>query len=1102
MARAGQRVCVLERGREFQPGEYPDTEWEALQEIQVDAPSGHHGSRTGLYDMRVNKELNVFVGCGLGGTSLVNANVSLRAEPRVFEDPRWPRGLREEVGTLLEEGYRRAEQMLRPTPYPEGSPPLAKLKAHQESAAGMGAPAYRVPINVTFSDGVNHTGVEQHACTGCGDCVTGCNYGAKNTVLMNYLPDAVNHGAEIYTQVGVRRIERAGDGWRVHYHLLDAGREAFDAPTMFVTAGTVILAAGTLGTTEILLRSQAAGLPVSTRLGHSFTGNGDVLGFAYNNDVVINGIGFGPRKPGERPPVGPCITGIIDLRNQPRLEDGMVIEEGSVPGALGGFLPHALAAAAALVGRDTDAGLADALREKAREVDSLIRGVYHGATQHTQVYLVMTHDDAGGQMHLEDDRLRIHWPGVGEQPIFREVDERLLAATRPLGGTFVKNPVWSGLLGHDLITVHPLGGCVMAEHAEAGVVNHRGQVFAGAAGDAVYESLYVCDGSVIPRPLGVNPLLTISALAERCCALLARDRGWQIDYRLPSRRSRTPAPARTGIRFTETMRGFFSTDPSEDFRQAADRGRAEGSTFEFTLTITSEDVRRTIEDPDHAARMVGTVVAPALSARPLTVSEGRFSLLVKDPDRVGTRQMRYRMTLASEEGRTYTFDGFKIVRDDPGADLWEDTTTLYITLYQGEGSAGPVIGRGVLTISPRDFRRQLTTLEAINAPTPGERLKAIASFGRFFAGVLYDSYGGIFAGASLFDPDAPPRKKRPLRVEAPAVHFFNAEDGVRLRLTRYRGGNKGPVILSHGLGVSSLIFAIDTIETTLLEYLFAHGFDVWLLDYRASIDLPASRTQFSADDIATRDYPAAVEAVRRLTGAPSVQMVAHCYGSTTFLMAMLAGLQGVRSAVCSQIGAHIVAPPLTRVKSGLHLPRVLEALGVESLTAYSDTRADWLDRLMNTALRLSLLPAEERCASPVCHRISFIYAPLYEHDQLNAATHDALHEMFGIANLRSLDHLALMVRMGHLVSAQGEEAYMPYLDRLAIPITFIHGAENACFLPESTERTFAVLQERNGRGLYTRHVIAGYGHIDCIFGKNAVRGVYPLILSHLDATDA
>ena len=1099
LARAGQQVCVLERGKEFQPGEYPDTEAEALCEMQAHTTEGHLGSRTGLYDFHLGPDINVFVGCGLGGTSLVNANVSLRAEPRVFEDPRWPQALRADLPTLVEDGYRWAEDMLKPTPYPKDFPVLPKLNAHEQSAAAMRQSFSRPPLNVTFTDGVNHVGVDQRACVLCGDCVSGCNHGSKNTVLMNYLPDAWNHGAEIYTHVAVRHLERRQNRWVVHYHLLNSGRETFDAPTMFVTADLVILGAGTLGSTEILLRSQARGLSVSERVGHHFTGNGDVLGFGYNTDQIIDGIGFGARPPEGRDPVGPCISGLIDLRLQPNLENGMVIEEGSIPGALAAFLPAALAAGAKLAEQSGSA--AGNVERKAQELASFVRGAYHGAVRRSQTYLVMTHDDGEGRMVLDGhDQVRVEWPGVGQQPIFRQVDQRLREATHALGGDYVPNPLWSELMTHPLTSVHPLGGCVMAEDAAHGVVNHKGQVFAGQTGTAVYDSLYICDGAVIPRPLGVNPLLTISALAERCLALLAIDRGWSLSYQLPSAPKETAIPARMGLQFTETMRGYVSSNITDDYQRAADQGRMDRSPFEFTLTVVTDDVERMLADSTHQAKMVGTATAPTLAAKPMTVCNGVFQLFTEDPEHVGTRRMNYRMNLVTEEGRQYYFEGFKSVHNDRGIDLWSDTTTLYITVYNGQDASAPIVAKGILKIAPADFAKQMTTLQITNAANAAERLAATARFGAFFSGVLFETYGGILAKPTVFDPDKPSRKKRSLRVAAPHVHVCTTSDGVQLRLTRYRGGEKGPVILSHGLGVSSAIFSLDTIDTNLLEYLFAQGYDVWLLDYRASIDLPASRTQFTADDVAQKDYPAAVEAVRRLTGAATVQMVVHCYGSTTFFMAMLAGLQGVRSAVCSQIATHIVAPAMTRFKVGLHLPEVLQAVGVNSLTAYVDRHADWKDRLFDLALRCYPVAAEERCKSSVCHRITFMYAPLYEHAQLNTLTHETLHETFGIANMRAFEHLALMTKTGHLVSADGEEAYLPHLDRLAIPITLIHGERNACFLPASTEKTYELLRQHNGTGLYRRHVIPDYGHIDCIFGKNAVKDVYPLILQHLDET--
>jgi cholesterol oxidase len=1102
MARAGRRVCLLERGAERQPGEYPDTEGEMLDSLQVDSPPGHTGSRTGMYDIRINDDLNVFLGCGLGGTSLVNANVSLRPDGRVFEDAQWPEEIRADLNRGVASGYERAAEMLQPQPYPEDFPDLPKLAALEQSADRLNGNGhfYRPPINVTFEDGVNQAGEEQRACVLCGDCVSGCNHRAKNTVLMNYLPDARNHGAEIYTRVAVQSVERSDEGWVVHYQNVETGREAFDAPTDFVSADVVVLAAGALGSTEILLRSREAGLPVSGQVGHRFSGNGDVLGFAYNADEEINGIGFGEHSPAGREPVGPCITGIIDLRDEPSVNHGMVIEEGSIPGGLDGFMPALLAAGAGLVGRDTDPGLVDELREKRREAESLLLGSHHGAVHNTQTFLVMTHDGGDGELRLEDGRLRVHWPGVGKEQIFAEVDKKLDAASAALGATYVRDPIWTKLLGQSLITVHPLGGCPMGADAERGAVDHKGRVFSAQQGGEVHDGLYVSDGAVVPRPLGVNPLFTISALAERCCALIAADRGWTIDYSLPS----TPPPPAplppVGVEFTERMSGFVSTTVGDDYERAAEAAKDAGEALDFILTIHSSDLERLIADPEHEARMDGTVSAPGLSPDPLAVSEATFNLFSDDPDKVATRTMQYRMKLSAEDGREYWFHGFKLIHDDRGLDLWSDTTTLYVTLYDGPDDGSPVLGKGILRIAPTDFMRQLTTMRATEAQSERQALEAKAKFGRFFAGTLVDTYGGIFSREDDLDAGAEPRKRRQLRVDAPEIHTVRTDDGVELRLTRYRGGDKGPLLVTHGLGVSSEIFTIDTIETNLLEYMFARGFDVWLLDYRASIELPSAHTRFNADDVATRDYPAAVEKVRALTGAESVQVLAHCFGATTFSCAMLAGLQGVRSAVISQIATDVVTPAESRIKAGLHLPDVLDAIGVDDLDANGDRHADWKARIFDGAARFVPAQGAQPCNSMVCERITFMYAPLYTHKQLNEATHDALGEMFGVANMESFQHLARMVRAEHLVGADGDERYMPNVERMAIPTAFIHGAENACFLTESIERTVKRLSDANGAGLYSHHEIPEYGHIDCIFGRDAARDVFPHMADHLEAT--
>ena len=1103
-------ICLLERGEELQPGEFPDSPASAAAEMQFDLPAKHVGKHTALYDFRVNDELNAFVGCGLGGGSLVNANVSLRADPRVLADAAWPAAIR---GGALDAGYTLAEEMLKPQPYPADREEPAKLSGLRRMGEANAQLVDRTPINVHFgAAGANHVGVVQLPCTDCGDCCSGCNVSAKNTLLMNYLPDAVNHGAQIFTRIGVRSVARnAGDGkWKVFYRLLDSGDDRFDAPESFITASRVFIAAGALGSTEIMLRSKTRGLALSDRLGERFTGNGDVLAFVYDADEPLHPLGFGLAPPSDHRHVGPCITGVIDLRRTDGFGDGMVIEEGSFPSPLAPAMAALLAAGAAAGAVPPGAQLrADHV---AHAVESALHGPYHGAVDRSQVLLVMSHDDGAGEMALADDRLRIRWPGVASQPGFARVDERLARCASGVDGVFVKNPITAELLGRRLVTVHALGGCPMGDSADTGVVDHACRVF-DAAGN-VHDGLYVCDGAVIPRPLGVNPLLTISAVAERALALCAANAGATIDYALPSgpgaqAQPESTAGSQVGIQFTETMRGFV-TEGATSFEEGA-RESAARAPCEFTLTVTSENLSAMLSEPQHLASLAGTVRCPLLSETPLSVSNGTFALFPVATDAVLTRRMKYDFSMTGRDGRTYRFSGFKTIHDDRGADIWADTTTLFVDILREDGAP---VAKGVLHILPADFAVQMSTLRVLRAPNLGAALRAKAQFAKFFAGAIAETYLGVARDAPKVWPpatrdDTALRPRRELRLPPPQIHSFRTPDGVELRLTRYQGGAKGPVMLAHGLGVSSRIFNADTIDTNLAEYLVALGYDVWLLDFRASVDLAASRGQFTGDDVARFDYPAAVSAIRSVTQAQTVQIVGHCFGASTLFMALAAGLHDVRSAVFSQVAGHVDAPIANELRAGLRLPTLLRTMGIDALTTDIVDNPDLVVRLYDRALALNpVLRAGQHCDNVACHRISFMYAPLYRHQKLNEATHDRIGDLFGIANLSSLAHLSATIRAGKVVASDGGDVYLPddpvrlrgNLANFRFPIRFIHGAENECFLPSSTERTLELLRGTHPDIAYDREVIADYGHIDCIFGADAARDVYPHIAEHLDKT--
>ena len=346
-----------------------------------------------------------------------------------------------------------------------------------------------------------------------------------------------------------------------------------------------------------------------------------------------------------------------------------------------------------------------------------------------------------------------------------------------------------------------------------------------------------------------------------------------------------------------------------------------------------------------------------------------------------------------------------------------------------------------------------------------------------------------------------PRQKRKLNVGEPKIFDITTDDNVKLKLTRYKGGNKGPVMLVHGLGVASTIFSTDMIDENLLEYLYKNEYDVWLLDLRVSIELEAAEKQWTGDLIAKNDYPCAIKFIKHKTGADSVQAVVHCYGGTTFFMSMLAGLEDVRSIVCSQIATHAVIPKATQLKTGLHVPSFLGKLGFDSLTAEVDGDENFFEKLYDKALGIyALSEAQGKCSNPTCHRITFMYASLYRHDQLTHLLHDNLNELFGEANMKTFQHLAEICRKGFIVDFDGNDVYLGNLHNLDLPILFISGENNECYLPESTAITYDLLRQNYNKDQYSRKVIKNYGHIDCIFGKNANVDVYPHILEHLEKT--
>lgn len=510
-------ICILERGKEYKPGDYPQDFGGVLG-----ATRGPFNP-LGLYELLNYTDISVIKGSGLGGTSLINANVAIQPDREVFEQYDWPTEITYDG---LQPFYQQAHGVLAANPHPDALK-LAKIQALNRRAQQLGTTVQPLDIVVNFSiDGPNPYGVQQKPCVNCGNCVTGCNIGAKNTLYMNYLPMAQQAGAVILTQNAVQYLQKLPTGgWRIHgQHVNNDG----STKPFTMDAAQVVLSAGSLNSTEILLRSEANGLSVSPVLGTRFSGNGDFFGLAYNCDYETDVLGYSPpQTPSatDSPEPGPNIVGLVRYTAGLPESQRISIEDFSFPSA---YIGGAKTLFGLIRGQDTVSGNADAQTARLlRDLDPTApEHARDGAMNHSMLYLVMGQDNARGTILFDstgDGQIRVSWDKAGQEQIFTRMNEELRRHARALRGSFISNPTWSTFkIGH-LITAHPLGGCPMGDDYLQGAVDIYGRVFAGDG--TVHQGLHVTDGSVIPSALGVNPFLTISALTERFAERKIRELG-------------------------------------------------------------------------------------------------------------------------------------------------------------------------------------------------------------------------------------------------------------------------------------------------------------------------------------------------------------------------------------------------------------------------------------------------------------------------------------------------------------------------------------------------------------------------------------------------
>ena len=519
LAEAGMSVCLLERGKAYPPGSFPRSPWEMARNFW-DPSEGLQG----LFDVWSFRGLGGIVASGLGGGSLLWSNVVLRKDRSTFvqeESEYWPIAYED-----LEPHYERHEHMLGATPYPFSEPPYDrtyKTKAVQHAARELGLEWFLPPLAVAFDPGdgrprpgepiageENLHGRTRLTCLLCGECNIGCNYGSKNTLDFNYLSlAALGHGADIRTRCEVKSFAPLpGGGFTVDY--VDHSEAAEDEPRTGdlprhpLTADRLVLAAGSFGTTYLLLKNHGAFPGLSSRLGTQFCGNGDLLTLALrartSGKPRIVDAGYGP-----------AITSTVRVKDAAEGGPGRAyyIQDGGHPQLVNWIVETSFQLAVLRRGVRVLVRLVKKLLrlDRRSDIGREIAAFFDSDLTATSVPLFsMGRDLPNGTMRLTDDGwLDVDWRKRKGDPPFDDIRSTARRMADALDAKFMDNPPWH--LSR-VITVHPVGGCPMGRDDNQGVVDSYGRVFG-------YPGLYIADGSVLPGPVGPNPSATIAALAHR-----------------------------------------------------------------------------------------------------------------------------------------------------------------------------------------------------------------------------------------------------------------------------------------------------------------------------------------------------------------------------------------------------------------------------------------------------------------------------------------------------------------------------------------------------------------------------------------------------------
>ncbi|XP_024187001.1 uncharacterized protein LOC112191810 isoform X1 [Rosa chinensis] len=1087
LSMAGIRVCLIEKGRKWESQDFPTDVSKILQAFRMENENlgFSFGPKDALFQVYEQNDSLAAVACGLGGGSLVNAGVMISTPVRARRHPKWPKEWERNWNNCEASAAAMLKIQSIPVKFPSA-------KILEEVAYGELGETFETSVKLSVNFDIEEPitkgmkSPQMSSCLACGNCLSGCPYNAKSSTDKNYILSAIQGGCIVKTECQVKyvvrnmyenfpcegKIGRKNRRWRVYFNEID-----------YITSDFVILSAGVFGTTEILFQSQMRGLKLSEALGSGFSCNGNTVAYLAGSPAPLGAYGLDRKQvfktPFEERP-GPSISSSYTSSL------GFTIQSAVLPTAY----PYLLFKGITTYGWPAGYWFFHGIIDKIKHI------IGFKACQ-AMALIALGHDESDGKITLEKGTNKICFTPPHDPLLPRKI-KAFQKLTKKLGGILFMAKYRSA-------SVHHLGGCNASSDPSHGVCNPDGQVFDPKSPATVHPGLYVCDASLIPCSVGINPSLTIATAAEYVSRYLVQDilmyknrEGLESGLKSPNQDPESFIDRkainrqRSSVTVKETMRGYIGGMPCTAYLIMKMNSQNQTGSAKWKLGNGKSH-------PLLRGKVGGHVEMIAIEKDNLHIIDGNVNLCAVDDRTPYTQYMHYRLLLVASTGSRYILEGRKIMNPYLfPVYAWREMTTLHVTFAKvaEKKKDEKMILKGELNISMIELLKSTISLEGNNR-------------GRFIClllGSLLRTYLLQIPRGSHEDLDLSVyhRKSYP----SSTLHEIQTEDGFLIScrqwkshhiLSKLKGDEQqNPVLLLNGYSTES--YWLPTEPNDLVRSLLEEGHDTWLLQPRLHPLNPSNN--FTIEDVARFDIPAAINKILELHGpSAKVHVVAHCVGGLSMHIAVMGGhvsATHVASLSCTNSSMFFNLNAFARVKMWLPLiPISMFILGEDKTVPLLE--ASNLS-LRHHLLRLTarFIPRYERCTCNECEVFSGMFGNTFWHENITPTMHQWLNKQSSTRlPMSAFPHLRKICNSGFIVDSNGCSSYLIHPERMALPTLYISGGRSLLVTPQTSFLAHKYMKLHQPGFRHERVVVEGFGHSDLLIGEESHKKVFPHILSHI-----